>query len=162
VDGVTPMDLALQRLVDDRAIRDLANRYVHHLWREEPRQLAALFAEEGAIRHRGEGLRKDTVGRAAIEELLTESARSRKPRPMTHNHLIEFDSEDYATGSSFVVALDGMDSYSLLLVARYDDEYVKRDGGWLFLSRQPSIVKVKPALVDKLNQATSPEQEKAQ
>jgi hypothetical protein len=66
--------------------------------------------------------------------------------------VIDFVSDDYATGSSYVHAFDGANDYTELLIARYDDEYVKQGGSWRFQVRQPNIFKVRPELVEVLQQ----------
>ena len=60
-----PTDAALRRLLDLEAIRDLACRYAHCIWRKDADGAASLFADDGVM---DTGDRPPLVGRDAIRD----------------------------------------------------------------------------------------------
>jgi hypothetical protein len=123
---------ALQQLLDQAAIRDLAAMYAIVRDDHDIDALMECFAPDGAFIHDGEPIR----GREALREYyLGNMRRNAFSHHIPHSHLIEFIDEHNATG---VVTGHGefADRTTLSVCAyRYDDEYVKIDGRWMFAER---------------------------
>jgi SnoaL-like domain len=142
----------LERLADELAIRDLANRYVHCIWNDDLDGIVDLFSPDGEIQHRHSGhLSRTAVGRDAVREWLTGTIKLRQAKPITENLLITFTSDVTATGSSFVQDLDWENDYrGTTLVGRYEQEFVKLDGTWKLRVHQAVLYRARRSLVELL------------
>ena len=120
------------------SIRDLVARYNAHGDAGRIDAMLELFAEEAVMEVPGETLRGRTAIRVFMERVA--SGADRKPiRLLRHfiaTHQIDVESRDTARGRCYyqVLTEDGLDHWG-----RYVDEYVKREGRWLFASRKASV-----------------------
>ena len=129
------------QLEDREAIRDLANRYAHHVWQEEPLKAVELFARDGEM-DMGEG----TVikGRDALRAVYSDKVGGEMMlHPFVHNHVIDLDG-DRATGTCYLDLRCTRDGQSLMGSGYYDDVYVREEGTWRFQSRKLTICYLVP------------------
>jgi hypothetical protein len=140
--------------IAEMEIRQLANWYAHYMWTEDVDGYVSLFTDDAEIKQSSqqEDLYRVTAGREAIRTMITESFALRKPKTLTHSHIVNLISETEAIGSSYVQALDGANSYSDLLIARYDDQYQLQGGAWKFRVRHANIMKLTAGLKQALSQ----------
>lgn len=132
MEGATPSPTAL---TDREAIRDLANRYAHHIWRKEVAEVVGLFAVDGVLEtaamppFRG---RESLLG--AFERMLDED----EFNPFVHNHVIDLDG-DVATGTCYIDLRAVMRGEQLTAWGFYEDRYVRVDGAWKFAARKVNM-----------------------
>jgi len=129
------------RLEDREDIRDLANRYAHHVWQREPLKAVDLFARDGVM-DLGEG----TVirGRDALAAVYGEKVGGEMMlHPFVHNHVIELNG-DSATGTCYLDLRCTRDGESLMGSGYYHDVYVREEGAWKFQSRKLTICYLVP------------------
>lgn len=126
----------LSRLEDLAAIEQLRNRYCLHVDLEQWREAAALFAEDGAYI----GALGQADGRAAIEALFAASVPGHMKRAWhhTHNAVTEL-SGDRATGVVSHELFFIMNRRPKMALGRYEDDYRKEGGKWLFARRKTII-----------------------
>jgi len=127
-----PSEVALRRLLDLEAIRDLACRYANCIWRRDADGAAALFADDGVM---DTGDRPPLVGRDAIREAYRAILPASDFQPFLHNHVIDLDG-DRATGSCNLDLRVTRDGRSLIGSGTYEDRYVRAGDGWQFASRR--------------------------
>ncbi len=120
-------------------IEDLVHRYSDAVVHRDAEQWASTWAPEGVWDLGGERLVK---GRKAIVERWLESmARYPVVVQTVLNGAVELD-EDAGTGSGrwYVQEMARRtDGEAVVMVAHYDDAYVRVDGGWRFAARKLSI-----------------------
>ncbi len=133
---------AVRRLLDLEAIRDLAHRYAHCIWRRDADGAAALFAEDGSM---DTGDRPPLVGREAIREAYRAILPSSDLLPFVHDHLIEL-AGDRATGTCHLDLRMTRDGQRFLGAGCYDDRYVRATDGWRFASRRLTMHFLAPFL----------------
>lgn len=120
--------------VEDRlAIRELCAQYGDAVHRHDEAGYAALWAEDATWRHPELGTQ---VGRAAITATCAEAMGT---FPMIHflSMLGALEvSGDFARGADYTdeIVTDS-ENQTYQVRGRYDDEYVKIEGRWLFKSR---------------------------
>lgn len=119
---------ALRALLDRDEIRELGLKYCHYMWTKDMR-VVDLYSEEGRFGER--------LGRSALVEMYTGTfAGAAYPHPYAHNHVVEFDSADHATGVCYN-DLRYLDEGVMRIIAGFwRDEYVKVDGAWKFKVRE--------------------------
>ena len=127
---VAVLEAEVQRLRDRAELQDLRFRYHVAVNEKRPAEIAPLFARGGSLDFGPLG-RAD--GRAEIaaffEATLADPAAFVKQ--FLHNHLVELDG-DRAAGTSYLEARPVYAGESYLVAARYDDTYLREDGGWRF------------------------------
>lgn len=125
----------LQRLEDIEAIRSLKN--VYHLYINDCHfdRVGNLFTEDAVV---DMGYMHPSVepcrGRANIAEWysnLTEAVGLSQLKQFTHNHTVELDG-NVASGWSLLEARYGQGTESYDVAAKYEEEYARVDGDWLF------------------------------
>ena len=137
---------ALQRLLDQSAIRDLAALYAIVRDDHDIDALIECFAPDGAFIHEGQPI----SGRDALREYyLGNMRKSVFSHHIPHSHVIEFIDEHNAAG--IVTGHGEFATPTTLMVCayRYDDEYVKIDGRWMFARRDHAFMYFLP--VDELS-----------
>jgi len=138
----------IDEIIDREAIRDLAVRYCHHIWRDEVDAVGALFTADGVfINNPPPGITlaaAQTNGRQAIVEMLAAGLKDMKPRPYIHNHAIELGGKDRATGTVYVELRSPAVNWEWIGTGYYDDEYEKVGGEWKFKSRKINLVSFTP------------------
>ncbi|MFN8545730.1 MAG: nuclear transport factor 2 family protein [Candidatus Binatia bacterium] len=131
----TPIDPILRTLADTEAIRDLARRYAHHVWRKDVAGAVGLFAEDGEM---DTGDRPPIRGRAALLAAYENMITGPTLLPFVHNHVVELGG-DVATGTCYLDLRAAMDGRSMIGAGWYDDRYVRTGDGWKFQSRRLTL-----------------------
>jgi ketosteroid isomerase-like protein len=120
----------VRELSDKEAIRDLARRYAHCVWKDDADGAIGLFAEDGQMEIRGRAI----TGREALLDAYRSMLVGLDLQPFVHNHVIEL-AGDHATGTCYLDLRATMDGKSMLGSGWYDDRYVRTAKGWKFASR---------------------------
>jgi uncharacterized protein (TIGR02246 family) len=128
----TDLEATVRFLADTEAIRDLARRYAHCVWRKDASAAAQLFSEDGEM---DTGDRPVIQGRRALIEQYEETFRDATFQPFVHNHVIDLQG-DRATGTCYLDLRATLRSESMIGSGYYDDRYVRVDGAWKFKSRK--------------------------
>ncbi len=129
--GATDVAATLADLADREAIRDLASRYAHHVWRKEIVEVVDLFAPDGVF---------DTPamppfrGREALLDAFGRMFEDDEFYPFVHNHIIEVDG-DCGSGTVAIDLRAVMAGEPLTAWGYYEDRYVRVGGTWKFASR---------------------------
>ena len=126
---------ALRALADAEAIRDLARRYAHHVWRKEIAAAIDLFTEDGEM---DTGDAPPIRGRAALLAAYARMLGEAEFLPFVHNHVIEVRG-DGATGTCYLDLRASVGGRSMIGAGWYDDRYVRVEGGWRFRSRKLNL-----------------------
>ena len=122
-------------LLDREAIRDLANRYAHHVWRKDIAASVDLFAEDGALETpalppiRGHNALLDAYGRMFEEDEFY---------PFVHNHVIDLEC-DAAGGTCYIDLRAVMRGERLSAWGHYEDRYVRIGDTWKFATRRVNM-----------------------
>jgi hypothetical protein len=132
----------LQKLVDHQAIEDLMTAYGVTLDHRDFAAFGQLFAEDATYGgSRGEPTRGRAAIQAQLDKTLTRNV-NHLPEPGHHVYfdpLIEIDG-DHATGQTLgayaVPDPSASFGWRLTFFITYEDEFVKRDGHWLFQQRR--------------------------
>ena len=136
-------DLArrIQLLEDQEAIRDLGNAY-HALGCErDSKAMAELFTEDAQVDYGEWGLCK---GRAEIEHMIWKAIADDAWVPYTKQFIQNFrlvvnPDGKTGTGRRYLFSTVVCQGRSTVCNARFDDEYVKRDGTWLFQTTKVEV-----------------------
>lgn len=127
---------AVRALLDADAIRDLARRYAHHVWRTDVAALVALFSADGEM---DPGTGPPLRGHAALLEgfrrMLTTGSVF---RPFVQQHVVDL-AGDEATGTCYVDLRADVDGASMIGAGWYDDRYVRTADGWRIRSRRLTL-----------------------
>jgi len=129
---VTDSEALLRKLADEAAIRDLASRYAHCVWRKDVEGAVGLFAPDAEM---DTGDRPPIKGTKALREAYRAIIAGSAFQPFVHNHLIELHG-DNATGVCYLDLRASVEGKSMIGSGHYEDEYVRLDGEWKFLSRK--------------------------
>jgi uncharacterized protein (TIGR02246 family) len=136
------LERRIQVLEDRHEIGDLVARYCIAL---DDRDLAAvreLYAAEGV--YTGPGGRRE--GREEVVAYLDETLRDSTTVHSVHQHVIDFDEDDSATGvvAAHVELLPDGAEETLFGALRYRDRYVRQGGRWRLLERTLTFVHLGP------------------
>lgn len=117
----------VERLDSIEAIRALRARY-HELVNEDagPR-LYELFAPDATVVYGG---RPEVQGRENIRAFFA-SFPVQAARQFIHSHVVDVEG-DRGTGVSYLDGRPVRDGKSYYVVGRFDDEYIRLDGLWMF------------------------------
>ncbi len=126
------LEATIRELADREAIRDLARRYAHCVWRQDVSGAVELFAEDGVM---DTGDRPPIRGRAALLEAYQGMVGGSDLLPFVHNHVIDLHG-DHASGNCYLDLRGSQDGRSMIGAGYYDDEYVRVGGEWKFRSRK--------------------------
>ena len=129
-----------RELADLEAIRDLARRYAHHIWRLEASQAIGLFTEDGEM---DTGEAPPIVGRKALLEAYQGMIGDARLHPFVHNHVVEVRG-DKATGTCYLDLRAVMEGRSMIGSGYYDDRYARVEGEWKFRSRKLTMLYLVP------------------
>jgi len=121
----------VRALADKEAIRDLARRYAHCVWKEDADGAIDLFAEDGEMVIAGRAL----VGRQTLLDAYRSMLVGLDLQPFVHNHVIEIHG-DRAEGTCYLDLRATMNGRSMVGSGWYDDRYVRTSAGWKFASRK--------------------------
>jgi len=128
----------LQEVIDREAIRNLPLRYCHCVWQKDLDGYVNLFTDDGAVSTNDPSL-PHAQGRVALRSMIGEGLDTMKPRPFIHNHVIELQGPDRATGTCYVEVRLLREGKKCLMAGWYNDEYAKVGEEWKFKSRQITI-----------------------
>lgn len=130
-------DPALQRLLDENAIRALVAQYSDAITHLDPVAAAATYAEDGSVSVVG----MVTTGRAAIEAGMRETfAQFEALQLIAHGGILAVELPRAAARWSTLeigVRKDSSDLHYIL--GQYDDELVKQGENWRFMGRTFSL-----------------------
>ena len=117
----------VERFESIEAIRALRASY-HELVNEDAGQrLYELFAPDAAIVYGG---RAEVRGRENIRAFFA-SFPVQSARQFIHSHVVDVQG-DRGTGFSYLDGRPVRDGKSYYVVGRFDDEYIRLDGQWMF------------------------------
>jgi uncharacterized protein (TIGR02246 family) len=133
------IEQALVDLADREAIRDLPRLYCHYLWIQDPVRMANLFTEDATICI--EGMEDYAItGRDKLAKVFRRVNARYASQPFIHNHIVELDGPDHATGIAYYEILTTREGTKYLAAGFYRDEYRKVGGEWKFQSRKVHTV----------------------
>lgn len=132
---MTDLEQRVARLEARQEIQDLATAYGIAVDDRDLPVLEGLFAEDGAFGHADGSV--DNQGREAIMRFYRERlGEMGATYHYAHNHLVEFDDEDNATGVVLSHAELDFGGGTYYAGMRYYDTYRRIDGVWQFAERQ--------------------------
>ncbi len=124
----------LADLLDREAIRELPRLYCHYLWIKDPVSMANLFAEDATICI--EGMEDYAItGRDKLAKVFGRVNARYASQPFIHNHVVDLEGPDRATGYAYYEILE-QEGSNFLAAGYYRDEYRKIDGEWKFQYRK--------------------------
>jgi len=139
-DRIVELEAKVAELNDREAIRDLRFRYHECINEAQMGEIPDLFTEDGELEFGHLGRAK---GREQIKAFFSglgerRTSQSREPRrglyrvrQFIHNHVVNLHG-NRADGYAYLEAKPVYNGESYVVAARYNDEYVKRDGKWKF------------------------------
>jgi hypothetical protein len=135
---VKELETKLQEMTDREAIRDLRYRYHEFVNEGRFREIPNLFTEDGELdfAHLGKAKGRTeimTFFGAIAGDTPSDPNRARITwvKQFIHNHVIQLHGE-HGHGFSYLEAKPIYGGEAFLVAARYDDDYVKRNGEWKF------------------------------
>lgn len=143
LDGVRLADIEarLQAVEDREAIRTLRCRYHECINEAQLDAIPGLFTQDGVLDFgplgHGRGRTEiaaffgAVVGTGGAPGAPEDAPRLYRVKQFIHNHVVEL-SGDRATGYAYLFATPVYRGESYVVAARYDDEYVRQAGRWLF------------------------------
>ena len=134
------IEAEVRELTDREAIRDLARRYAHHVWRKEVPAAIGLFTEDGEM---DTGDAPVIRGREALAETYQRLLGDAEFQPFVHNHVVELRGET-ATGTCYLDLRAVVAGRSMIGSGYYDDCYVRVEGEWKFRSRKLTLCYLVP------------------
>lgn len=133
----------VQEMLDREAIRNLPVQYCHCVWKSDVEGIVNLFTEDGSIAIDDPSL-PAAKGRANLLKMYKQALSDLSPRPFIHNHVIETQGPDRATGTCYVEIRGIRDGKSIIGAGYYNDEYAKVGDEWKFRSRDVSMYYMVP------------------
>jgi ketosteroid isomerase-like protein len=135
---VEALEAEVRALKDRAEIQELRFRYHVAVNEKRLEAITDLFTSDGGIDFGDLGR---AVGHEQIDAFFarTLSDPASFVKQFIHNHVVEVDG-DRATGLSYLEARTIYQGESILVAARYDDEYVREGGRWKF--RKMSLVPI--------------------
>ncbi len=139
-DKVRELEAKVAELYDREEIRDLRFRYHECINEAQMAEIPDLFSEDGELEFGHLGRAK---GREQIKAFFSglggdrtapDGTRRRglyRVKQFIHNHVLKVHG-DRAEGYAYLEAKPVYNGESYVVAARYNDEYVKRDGRWRF------------------------------
>jgi len=124
---IRALEIRLAEHDDREAIRTLRNTYHEYVNQERVSELADLFAENATVTYAG---RPSVTGREAIRSFFVNFP-IKWARQFIHSHVVEIEG-DRGKGYSHLDGRPVLDGKSFMVGGRFDDEYVRENGRWLF------------------------------
>ncbi len=134
------IEAAVRELSDLEAIRELAHRYAHCVWRKDFAAAVELFTEDGEM---NTGDRPVIRGREALLESYQQMLGDADFHPFVHNHLISLRGES-AAGTCYLDLRATIEGESMIGSGYYEDEYVRVEGEWKFRTRKLTMCYLVP------------------
>jgi hypothetical protein len=136
---VKELEAKVQAMTDCEAIRNLRYRYHEYINEGKFKEIPSLFIDDGELDFAHLGKAK---GHAELQKffggIAGEAPAGEKGRPritwvkqFIHNHVVNLHG-DHGHGFSYLEAKPIYNGEAFLVAARYDDDYVKRNGEWKF------------------------------
>ena len=133
---------SLSDMLDREAIRDLVVRYCDAIWRNDIAEVVDLFTADGSMEAlNGPIAGKAAVGHEQLHAFYVGGVKTMTPRPFAHNHVVDLDGNERATGRVYVELRSSVD-YSWITAVIYVDEYARVDGKWRIRRRQAEMQNV--------------------
>ena len=117
----------VQHLEDIEAIRRLRDQYHERVNEDAGDRLWELFAPGACLTYSG---RPEVHGQDNIRQFFA-SFPIQAARQFIHSHVVEVDG-NRGTGNSYLDGRPVRDGKCYHVVGRFDDEYIRIDGRWLF------------------------------
>jgi hypothetical protein len=139
-DRIRELEAKVAELNDREAIRDLRFRYHECINEAQMAAIPDLFTEDGELEfgHLGRAKGRDQIKAffSGLGERRTSQTNEprrglHRVRQFIHNHVVNVHG-DRADGYAYLEAKPVYNGESYVVAARYNDEYVKRDGQWKF------------------------------
>lgn len=124
---IEALEARLARYDDLEEIRTLRCTYHEYVNQDRVSELADLFSQNATVIYAG---RPAVTGREAIGTFFINFP-VRWARQFIHSHVVEVDG-DRAHGYSHLDGRPVLDGKSFMVAGRFDDEYIREDGRWLF------------------------------
>lgn len=124
---IAALEARLARHDDLEAIRTLRCTYHEYVNQDRVSELADLFSENATVAYAG---RPAVTGREEIRAFFINFP-IKWARQFIHAHVVEVDG-DRGKGYSHLDGRPVLNGKSLMVGARFDDEYVRENGRWLF------------------------------
>jgi uncharacterized protein (TIGR02246 family) len=132
---------ALQGLVDEVAIRNLAALYAMAVDDHDIERVVECFAADGAFTRAGSTVRGRPDLRAFFVKMMDRYVTTLHT---PHSHVIAMDGADSATGLTTGHAELSFQGTLMMAAYRYDDDYSRVGGRWVFQTRALKFMYVVP------------------
>ena len=124
---IRALEIRLAEHDDREAIRTLRCTYHEYVNQDRVAELADLFSENATVSYGG---RPSVTGREAIRSFFINFP-IKWARQFIHAHVVEIDG-DRGRGYSHLDGRPVLNGKSIMVGGRFDDEYVRENGRWLF------------------------------
>ena len=138
------IDQIVTELADREAIRELPAQYCDCVWRTDVEGMVDLFTENGSFSITARDEETTTTGRANLHKMYKEALASVTPRPYIHNHVVDLQGANHATGRCYVELRDASNDMKWIGTGYYHDDYAKVGDRWKFQSRKFKAVRFDP------------------
>lgn len=138
---VRELESTVAELKNREALRDLRYRYHEYINEGKFADIVDLFTEDGELEFGPLGKAKGRDGIIAFFKRLGPPSPGAAPssggahftyvKQYIHNHTLEING-NRARGFSYLEARPVINGEAHMVAGRYDDEYIKTDGGWRF------------------------------
>jgi uncharacterized protein (TIGR02246 family) len=132
---------ALQGLIDEVAIRNLAALYAMAVDDHDIERVVECFAADGAFTRAGSTVRGRPDLRAFFVKMMDRYVTTLHT---PHSHVIAMDGADSATGLTTGHAELSFQGTLMMAAYRYDDDYSRVGGRWVFQTRALKFMYVVP------------------
>ena len=130
------MDLQLQRFLDRQKIENTLIAYCIHLDRMDLNALSDLFTEDCIVDY-GNDPRLKSSSAASLAKSLERMWRWQRTSHHLSNVVVEFDKDEIARATSYVVAWhERADGSTAIIMGQYHDRLVRRADKWLIAERR--------------------------
>jgi hypothetical protein len=128
-------------MLDREAIRELPVRYCHYVRTRSLEPMLDLFADDGGFEMPASVASQAVEsgvfrGKQQLAEVFQAGFQRSDPWPFVHNHVVDLQGPDRATGFVYAEIRMGTQRMRTVQIVVYEDEYVKVDGRWKFRLRK--------------------------